>query len=89
MDSQTDETKQAGRFDGRPWEQAIPFGPSGWAATGCCGTSGNAMIEGCNCRAVFKKHRLAILAVLTGFGLTSLVVLAGFILGIVAFFRTL
>jgi len=36
-----------------------------------------------------KRHRLAILAVLSGIALTFLIGFAGCILGIIAFFRTL
>ena len=89
MDSKTDDTKRDERSTTKPWEKWMACGPIGTATTGCCGTDASEMAGGYDCGAFFKEHRLAVFAALTGAGLTFLIVLTGFILGIVAFFRTI
>ena len=89
MDSKTDDTKRGERSNTGPWEKWMACGPTATATTGCCGADAGEMAGGHDCGAFFKEHRLAAFAVLTGAGLTFLIVLTGFILGIVAFFRTI
>jgi hypothetical protein len=89
MDTKTDDTKRDERSKTRPWENWMSCGPNSAATTGCCGTDATEMAGSYDCGAFFKKHRLAAFVALTGAGLTFLIVLTGFILGIVAFFRTI
>jgi len=89
MDTGTDSTKRPKGQDARPWEAWMSCGPSGPAAAGCCGTDPDKTAEGWRCGAVLKDHKFAILALLSGIGITFLIGFTGCILGIIAFFRTL
>ena len=88
MDTETNDAKQGEEQGTRPREKWMSCGPSGPAAAGCCGTDAGKMVEGWPCGTVFKRHRFTIFAALTGVALTLLIGFAGFILGIIAFFRT-
>jgi len=62
--------------------------PGGFDGTRCC--AGDTDLSGsCPCGGFLKRHRLAVYTTLTVAGLGILVVQAGFLLGIIAFFRTL
>jgi len=66
---------------------------------GCCSGSLEAgefsggkmegMMQACPCSGMLKRHRVAAYAALIGIGLVLLVLQAGWILGVVAFFRTI
>ena len=47
------------------------------------------MMRGCSCGWMLRKRRGALYAALIGGGLLLLVIQAGWLLGVVAFFRTL
>ena len=74
--------------------------PSGseFGGTPCCaegvdfsGPRGNMgrMMQACPCAGWFGRHRLAVYTALTVVGLGFLTLQAGWVLGIIAFFRTL
>ena len=57
-------------------------------ASGTCGGSMEEMMRACPCATAMKRHRIAVYTTLAVMGFTLLVLQAGWILGVVAFFRT-
>ena len=55
----------------------------------CCGFKMNDAMAGCNCGSFFRRHPVAMSAILAIMGLAFLAIPAGVILGIIAFFRTI
>jgi hypothetical protein len=47
------------------------------------------MMRACPCGTVLERHRLAIYSAVVGLGLAMLVVPIGWVLGVIAFFRTI
>ena len=47
------------------------------------------MMQACPCAGMLKRHRVAAYTVLVGIGLAFLILQAGWILGVIAFFRTI
>ena len=81
-----------GRFEeqrDRPEPQGTPCCAGAAEATDFWGGSGEGMSRACSsCGAMLKRHRVAVYTMLVGFGLTALILQAGWILGVIAFFRT-
>ena len=89
METKNHDTKRPEGHETRPWDKWMSCAPSGAATASCCGMDVAEMADGRPCGAFFKEHRFAIFTAITVMGLTFLIVFAGFILGIIAFFRTL
>jgi hypothetical protein len=47
------------------------------------------MMKACPCAGMLKRHHVAAYTVLVGIGLAFLILQAGWILGVIAFFRTI
>jgi hypothetical protein len=71
---------------------------AGEAPTGCecssvmaafCGPAMADMARECPCKSVFRRHRAAVYSAVAAAGLVVLVLSAGWIAGIIAFFRTI
>ena len=74
-----------------------PSGPE-FVGVGCCGdgvdTAGSCgnmreMMQGGPCAGFLKRHRLAVFTALTVVGLGFLILQVGWVLGVIAFFRTI
>ena len=55
----------------------------------CCGFRMDDAMARCDCGSVFRKHPVVMSAILAIMALAALAIPTGFILGIIAFFRTI
>jgi len=60
----------------------------GTESSASCGDSMKEMMRACPCGDKLRSHRLAVYTTLVGIGLGLLILPAGWILGVIAFFRT-
>lgn len=70
----------------------VPLSGSGRTSDGpmgfdCCGTMTGDAIAQCPCGSVMRRHPVIVFALAAAMGLAALLVSAGAILGIIAFFR--
>jgi hypothetical protein len=66
----------------------MPCCPGGSGSTGPRGSDMDKMMEACPCGDLLKRHRLAAFTTLVALGFGVLILQAGWVLGVIAFFRT-
>ena len=69
-------------------ERRAPSGSASSRSAGCCGFGATEMMWGCPCGAILKRHRRALWLAMAGMALGFLILQAGWVLGVIAFFRS-